>query len=67
MPNTLGKHMSVRLYLQIDWRRSIFLADFFTLFRVPLSRDSLWSNKRSYGAATHLQILQPIVYDVLYV
>jgi len=41
--------------LQISWRRSIYLGDFFNLFGVPPAGDS-----QVYSTVTHLQILQPI-------
>jgi len=52
--------MSVRLFLQIGERQAILLEYFFTLCEVPAAKDSYWSSKRGHGAATHLQIIQPI-------
>jgi len=40
MPKKGVKVMSVRLFWQIDWRRSTSFADFFTLCGVPLEGDA---------------------------
>jgi len=52
--------MSVRLYLQKGWRRSISNADFLSLCEVPMAEDSHWSSEHGYSESKHLQIFQPI-------
>jgi len=49
--------LSVSLILQISWRRSIYLEDFFTLCVVPMAGHSYWSAKRKYAGATDLHFL----------